>query len=92
MVNPEKIEALKLKKDKIEKQLSALEAREKAKARKEETRLKVLIGAGIMADAKLHPEIVATVQKILTRATTAKRDKDFLKGKGWLPQDSQAGQ
>lgn len=84
MVKPERIEALKQKKAKIEKELAAIEARERAKARKEETRLKILIGGGIMADAKIHPQIIEIVQEILTRATTAERDRELLKANGWL--------
>ena len=85
MANPDRVEALKQRKAKIEQQLALIEAREKAKARKEDTRLKVLIGAGIMADAKIHPEIVDRIQEILDRATSAKRDRELLKAKGWLP-------
>ena len=77
-------EALRQRKAKIEKQLADLEARERTKARKEETRLKVLIGAGLLADAKIHPDIVENIKKILDRATTSKRDRDFLQAKGWI--------
>ena len=85
MTTPARIDRLKAKKEEIEKQLAELEAREKSKARKEDNRLKVLIGAGILADAKIRPELAGEVQKILERAITAKRDRDFLQEKGWLP-------
>jgi len=85
MPKTDRIETLKERKAKIEKQLAALEAKEKAKARKEDTRLKVVIGAGLLADAKIHPEILRAVQKILDRAITAKRDRELLQAKGWLP-------
>ena len=85
MPKTDRIETLKQRKAKIEKQLAALEAKEKAKARKEDTRLKVVIGAGLLADAKIHPEILRAVQKILDRAITAKRDRELLQAKGWLP-------
>ena len=84
MVNSDRIEALKQRKAKIEKQLAAIEAREKAKARKEDTRLKVLIGGGIIADAKLNPEIISLIQEILNRATPSKRDRELLQTHGWL--------
>lgn len=87
MSNPGKIERLKAKKEELEKQLAKLEAEERAKARKEETRLKILIGGGILADAKIHPEIVDLVHEILERSTTAQRDRDFLKEKGWMPKN-----
>lgn len=80
----ERIEALKKRKAEIEKKLAQIEAREKVKARKEETRLKVLIGGGIMADAKIHPEIVELIQAVLERSTPATRDRELLKAAGWL--------
>ena len=80
---------LKQRKAKIEKELAAIEARERAKVRKEETRLKVLIGGGIIADAKVHPEIIELIQEILARATTAERDRELLKAKDWLPKTGQ---
>ena len=86
MAKKEKIETLRKRKEEIEKKLSTLEARERAQARKDETRLKVLIGAGIMADLKKHPENLDNIKKILDRAATSKRDRDFLTSKGWLPE------
>lgn len=80
----DRIEALREQKEQIEKRLAALEAKKKAQERKDETRLKIVIGAGVMADAKKHPEVMELVQEILTRATTAKRDRDFLEANGWI--------
>lgn len=91
MNKPDKIERLKARKEEIEKQLAELQAKEKAKARKEETRLKILIGAGIMANVKIRPELKGQVQKILDKAITESRDRKFLQEKGWLPQEN-AGQ
>lgn len=84
MAKPERIELLKQRKAKIEKELAAFAAKEKAKERREETRLKILIGGGILADAKVHPEIIEAIQKILARATTSERDRELLQAKGWL--------
>ena len=89
MVTKDKSEALRQRKAKIEKQLAEIAASERAKARKEETRLKVLIGGGIMAHAKIHPEITNYIQQILDAATPAKRDRDFLREKGWLGNSGQ---
>jgi len=80
----ERLTTLREKKEKLEKQLAALEARERAKARKEETRLKVLIGAAVLADAKVHPENITNIEAILQRAVIAPRDRSFLQEKGWL--------
>ena len=81
--NP-KLEALRKKRERIAAQIVAAEAKEKAKARKEDTRLKILVGAAIMADVSLYPETRAGVQAVLKRAITADRDVEFLKAKGWL--------
>lgn len=77
------------KREKIDKELAAIQAKEKAKARKIDTRLKILIGAGIMADVKKHPDHRKTMQNILDKATTAKRDRDLLKEWGWLPEEEE---
>lgn len=85
MGTQERIKSLKERKAKIEQELSRIEAREKAKERKEETRLKVLIGSAILSEAPAHPEIVQPIQEILARAITAPRDQELLTRKGWLP-------
>ena len=92
MTTPARIDRLKAKKEEIEKRLAELEARERNKNRKEETRLKILIGGGIVADAKIHPEVIDLIQEILDRATPAARDRNFLKKMGWLPKEAVAGQ
>ena len=92
MTKPAKIDRLKAKKEEIEKQLAELEARERNKARKDENRLKILIGAAILADARIRPELEGEVQKILERAITAKRDREFLEERGWLPRQPVVGQ
>jgi hypothetical protein len=88
MPTQEKIEALKKRKAEIEKQISAAEARLKAKERKEETHLKVLIGAAMIADSKVNPETIGLIETILNRAIKEKRDQDFLKAKGWFKNES----
>lgn len=85
MVNEnEKMAALKAKKEAIEKRLAALEARQKSKMRKDETRLKVLVGVAVMAEAAKNPETMKAVRSILNRTITAKRDRDFLQAQGWI--------
>ena len=69
---------------KVQAQIGQLEAKDKAKARREDTRLKVLIGAAHLADAPQHDETRARVRTVLDRAITAPHDREFLKEKGWL--------
>lgn len=87
MGTKEKLEALKQRKAKLEQEISALKARETAQERKEDTRLKVLVGAAMLADTKLNPSTVELVEVILQRAITAERDRAFLQSKGWLRQN-----
>gem|GEM_PF-2699481 len=79
-----KIEILKERKAKIEKQITAIMTRETAQERKDLTRLKILIGAALLADSKINPETAAFIEVVLQRAITENRDVVFLKNKGWL--------
>lgn len=92
MGTKEKMEELKRRKAQLDQQIAALKSREAAQARKEDTRLKVLIGAAMLADSKINPETAAFVKEIVQRAITEKRDREFLKSKDWLPEDESAGQ
>lgn len=80
----DRLTALKKRQEQIHAQIAALEAKAKEQNRKEDTRLKILVGAAVMADAALHPETAAFVETVLQRAITAERDRAFLKDKGWL--------
>jgi signal transduction protein with GAF and PtsI domain len=82
-VNP-KLEALKKREAEIKARIAEAEAKEKSKRRKEDTRVKVIVGAGIIADTEKHPETRAEIVAVLDRAITAPKDRAFLKSKGWL--------
>lgn len=84
MATTGKLEALRKREANIKAQIAQLEASRKSRLRKEDTRLKVLVGAAILADVELHPETRAGVEAVLKRAISAPRDRDFLKAKGWL--------
>jgi len=83
-----RLDSLIERKAKIEQQIAALKARETAQERKDTTRLKILIGAAILADMKINPDIASLVNRVLQRAITEKRDIDFLQTKGWLHGDT----
>ncbi len=91
MGTKEKLETLQQRKAKLEQEIAALRARETAQERKEDTRLKVLIGAAMLADTKLNPQTVQFVEEILHRAITSERDRAFLQSKGWLPSSTSEG-
>jgi hypothetical protein len=79
-----KLEALRKRQREIAARIAAVESSQKARARKEDTRLKVLVGAAILADVARNPETRAGVEAVLQRAITAERDREFLKLKNWL--------
>lgn len=92
MGTKEKMEELKRRKAQLDQQIAALKAREMAQVKKEDTRLKVLIGAAMLADSKINPQTGVFVQEVLQRAITEKHDRKFLKSKDWLPEEESAGQ
>jgi len=82
-VNP-KLEALKKREAEIKARIAEAEAKEKTKRRKEDTRVKVIVGAGIIADTEKHPDTKPAIVAVLDRAIIATKDRAFLKSKGWL--------
>ncbi len=82
--NSSTLEALRARLAKTQAKIADIERREKAQSRKDDTRLKVLIGAAFLADTAKNPETRAGLTAILERAITTARDREFLKAKGWL--------
>jgi hypothetical protein len=79
-----KLEALRNRQDAIRARIAKLEARQKATARKAETRLETIVGAAVLADIKLNPETRERIVAILEKRVTARRDRNFLKVNNWL--------
>jgi hypothetical protein len=79
-----RLETLRQQQAKIQARIAELESRAKAQHRKDDTRLKIIVGAACLADAALHDETSASLRRILQKAVTAPRDREFLKSKGWL--------
>jgi hypothetical protein len=84
MVN-KKLETLQKQREQIQARIAEVEAKLKSKSRKEDTRLKILVGAAFLNDVEHHPETRAGVLAVLERGITIDRDREFLKTKGWLP-------
>ena len=80
----DKLQTLRKRQAEIAARIAEVEAGEKAKSRKEDTRLKILIGAAFIADTDIHPETRAGVLAVLRRAIKAPRDAQFLKDRGWM--------
>lgn len=79
-----KLAALRKKEAELKAKIAAIEAQENAKRRKEDTRVKVLIGAAFVTDIEKNPDTRADVLKVIDRAITAEKDRAFLKSQGWL--------
>lgn len=79
-----KLATLRERQARILARIEQLETQEKKQARKDETRLKILVGAAMMADGKIHPETMKFVKAVLSRAITAPRDQEFLATNNWL--------
>lgn len=88
----DKIAALLKKQAQIQEQIKYLQAKDSAKKRKEDTRLKVLIGAAMIADIEKttagSPEAGAkqkkAIKEVLNRAIQRKQEREFLTAQGWL--------
>jgi hypothetical protein len=79
-----KLDELRSKAEKLKAQIAELEAKETVKKRKDETRLKVLVGSAFLADIKHNPATREAVAAVLERGIVAPKDREFLKAQGWL--------
>ena len=79
-----KLEALRKREAELKAQIVAAEAKEKAKAQKQEIRLKLLIGAAFVSNTVKNPDTRAGVVAVLESSVVDAKDRAFLKSKGWL--------
>lgn len=86
----ERIESLKKQQAEIKAKIAKLEAQRSTQERKDDTRLKVLVGAALLADAKANPSTSGVIRSILRRAVTTPRDKEFLVARGWMASENTA--
>jgi len=75
----ERLASLRDQQEQLEAKIAKLESRKKQQDRKDETRLKILVGAAVLADAARHSETGELLRTVLARGITADRDKEFLK-------------
>jgi alanyl-tRNA synthetase len=80
----DRLEALKKRKAQLEQQIKNLEQKNAAQQRKEDTRVKVLIGAAFLADTLKHPEIKDLIKTVVNRGIQRDKDREILKKAGWL--------
>lgn len=79
-MEPSRRSGLIRKKARLEHQLAALDARTRELNRKRETRLKIIVGAAVLAHAKLDPGFAAHLNDVLLRAVVRPTDRTFLQG------------
>jgi predicted nuclease with TOPRIM domain len=80
----DRLEALKKRKAQLEQQIKNLEQKNAAQQRKDETRIKVLIGAAFLADTLKHPETKDLIKEVVNRGIQRDKDREILKKAGWL--------
>lgn len=80
----DRLEALKKRKAQLEQQIKNIEQKNAAQQRKDETRVKVLIGAAFLADTLKHPEIKDLIKTVVNRGIQRDKDREILKKAGWL--------
>ena len=83
-VHTQRMETLLLKREAMNAKISAAQALIKEHDRREDTRLKVLVGAALLTDVQHHPETRAGIAAAINRAITSEKDRQFLQAKGWL--------
>lgn len=75
---PDRITELEAKKSRIEAQLVQHKARQLHQDKKRTDRLKVLLGAFLLADMERNPKLRGYVERHLLDFHTRERDRDFL--------------
>jgi len=69
-----RLELLRKRKQEIEQQMRALEAREKEEGRKRDTRRKIIVGAAVLAHASLDADFALQLRSVLKKAVTEERN------------------
>jgi hypothetical protein len=78
MTREERLAKLQEQRDKLNRKIASINAREQAQKRKEDTRRKVLIGAAMQAAVKRGEWSEEALRKLLDAGITTKRDREFL--------------
>ena len=80
----DKIDILKKRKQAIDERMRRLESQLSAKARKDDTRTKILLGAALLAHSEIDQHLKALIRDVLSRGITRPKDRSFLQKMGWL--------
>jgi hypothetical protein len=74
----ERLALLRQQEAALKARIARIEHKGKAQERKADTRLKIILGGAVLADAARHPDTAQVMEAVLARAVTSSRDKDFL--------------
>jgi hypothetical protein len=77
---------LEKRKDQIEAQIAALDARDEVARRKRDIRVNIILGAVIRAHAASHPAFMPTLVGILSAGVRRRADRELLAAALQLPQ------
>ena len=75
---PDRIAALKAKKDKLAERLNALEAKAKNVDRKRETRRKIVIGGAVLVAIEKDPALAAQIRALLAQNVGRSIDREAI--------------
>jgi len=73
-----RLELLRKRKQEIEQQMKALEAREKEEERKKDTRRKIIVGAAVLAHAARDAAFAKTLRDVLDKAVIEERNRELV--------------
>jgi hypothetical protein len=83
-VKSDRLTKLQQQHARIAAQIADIERRKKAESRKEDTRLKIIVGATFIADMKAGKTPPSLVRDVLNRGLTTERDRELVKKAGLL--------
>lgn len=75
----EKLAELKQKEAALKAQIAKFETKAKDEERKKDTRRKIIIGAAVMAHAKIHQDFAYKLSQVLMAAVTKDTDRELIK-------------
>lgn len=74
-----RLAALKQKEAQLNAQIARLQKKAKIEARKKDTRRKIIVGAAVLAHAKLHPDFAKQLSAVLKVAVTKDTDNELIR-------------
>ena len=80
----DRLQKLKQQRERLAQQIAQIEAKEKSKSRKDDTRFKIIVGAAMIAYSTSEPATRNAIIEVLKKTVVAPRDRELLQKMGWL--------